>query len=151
MKKWTILMVVLMVVCLAMAFITDVNAEEIVKDHSYGEVYDWIEEWAKLYGYEEFVDYNNKLDENACYHGYGVIDNSDFVDVYGVDYSNDSCIEVLAQHYDGLKIEITTVGFYEGYSVFLMKASANEPIGYGYWDDERVDYYSGEMLYMICE
>ena len=148
MKK---VMAIFMVMVFAFIFGSMAYGEKVVKDHYGFEVQGWIEEWAHHNGYDRYIDESRILDENGYYRGYGLVDNGDFVNEYGIEFNEDTCCDVLASHYKGLEMEIKLIGFYENYEVYLMKCKADEPIGSVYSEGKTIDYCAGEVIFMICE
>lgn len=123
-------------------------ANEIVKGYG-SEVQNFLEEWMRAQQKDEKY-FNNTVDEFGYYYGHGVMLVDEFEEVYGMAWNASSMYEVLSKTYSNLEFETKTIGFYEGYNVYLMKAKSTDPIGYYYSYGEQYPYYEGEMIYMAC-
>lgn len=141
----------MMAIVMVFAVVYSAAGERVVTDHYAYEVLDWTEEWCKKNGYEQYVENDYTLDENGCFHGIGVMVLEDCRAAYGEDFNLDDCERILSQFYKGVEIEIRTIGFYEGYEVMLMRAKAEDPIGQVYRNGEPIDYYKGELIFMVSE
>jgi len=124
-------------------------ADEIVKGYYGSEVQDFLEEWMRAQQKDEKY-FKDTTDEFGYYYGHGVVLADEFEKLYGVEWNEESMYDVLSEHYENLELEVTTIGFYEGYNVYLMKAKSTEPVGYKYSYGEEEPYYEGEMIFMVC-
>lgn len=157
MKRFTtILMVVVLMVCLTMAFLTNVNANENVNTNdqfvhhkSCSETLDLLAEWVKSAGD------GRERDElvNGYYRGYGVIDGVYFEESYGCSLTPESIEEALTRGCELSEFRLGVAGYYDDYIVYKMYArSETESIGreYDYETEEYVEYYEGDMYFMVC-
>lgn len=146
MKKVVGLIVMLV---MAIMMMTTVMADEIVHgDYCGSDIFSWVEEWAKCQGYEEYLDCD--VDDLNRYYGYGVVDVDSFERIYEIECNKDNMIKVILDEYEGVNVQIKTVGFYDGYEVNLMIAESDGrmAIGYTYYEGNEIPYYYGELLFM---
>jgi hypothetical protein len=152
MKKVVGMLILVMLIIVVIAF-ESAKADIIVKDHPAYEVMDWLDEWAAANGYQEFVDRTGTLDKDNKFIGRGLVVNEDFVNQYGVDFNIETCEAILEDAFGPIDMDIRRVGYYENYEVFVMTAKTKDvPMGTARGNDgEIVEYYEGEMLFMIVE
>ena len=149
MKK--VICILMMVIIVAIANIAMADRNPI--DYEYHEVINMVEDWAvsqKMYD-----KYNWNL-ENEVYYAMGVVSETDFKELTGKDFSIEAMRDTYlnckdyGQEWDITKCDIKTVGFHEGYNVYMMNmASNNTPIGTKIYDDYGVDYYEISILFMV--
>ena len=148
MKKVMGIFMVMVMVFLAISMNTSLAENRIVEGYYGSTVQGFVEEWMRAQKKDE--RYFNRTTVNEYYYGYGVLLVNEFEELYGVEWNDESMRKVLSEHYGNLEMEIKTIGFYEGYNVYLMKAKSTDPIGYYYSYGEQYPYYEGEMIYMAC-
>lgn len=119
------------------------------------EVYAMVEDWAR--NQKVYDNYNWKL-ESGVYHGMGVISESDFKEISGKEFSLDNLKNLYfncknyGYDWDITDCEIRTVGFIEGYNVYILDMSTNKvPLGstWNYDICEEQNYYHVSMLFMV--
>lgn len=143
----------IMLVMVIIAIITTMysaNADTIVKEHDAYDVINWVDEWAEQNGYEYYIENQGRLVDD-CFIARGVVVNQDFINRYGVEFDIHTCEDALEKEYGPIDMSIRKVGEYEGYDVFVMTAKAEVPIGTCYKDDNVIEYYETNMLFMIVE
>lgn len=147
MKK--VIGIFMMMVMVFLVFSMNVSlAENRIVEGYYGStVQDFLEEWMRVQKVDEKY-YNNETNEFGYFYGHGVVSVDDFEEQFGIEWNNNNMYNVLSENYENLEFEIKTVGFYEGYNVYLMKAKSTDPIGWTYSYGEQYPYYEGEMLFM---
>ena len=125
-------------------------AETRIVEGYYGStVQGFVEEWMRAQKIDEKY-FNNTADEFGYYYGHGVMLVDEFEKEFGIEWNDESMYKVFSELYKNLEFEVKTIGFYEGYNVYLMKAKATDPIGYEYSYGEQYPYYEGEVIYMAC-
>ena len=134
---------------MVMVFLVSMNvalADRIVKDYG-SRVQDFVEEWMRIQNKDEKY-FKRTTDDNGYYYGYGALSVKEFENHYGIEWNDESMCKMYSEEYENLEIDIKTIGFYEGYNVYLMKAKSTDPIGYVYEYGEAYPFYMGEMIYM---
>ena len=149
MKKVIGIFMAMVMVFLVISMNVSLAENKIVEGYYGSTVQDFVEEWMRAQKKDEKY-FNNTTDDFGYFYGHGVILVEEFEETYGVKWNDESMYKVLSDNYDNLELEIKTIGFYEGYNVYLMKAKSTDPIGYGYSYGEQYPYYEGEMIYMAC-
>lgn len=149
MKKVIGIFMAMVMVFLVISMNVSLAENKIVEGYYGSTVQGFVEEWMRAQKKDEKY-FNNTIDDFGYFYGHGVILVEEFEETYGVKWNDESMYKVLSDNYDNLELEIKTIGFYEGYNVYLMKAKSTDPIGYGYSYGEQYPYYEGEMIYMAC-
>lgn len=149
MKKVIGIFMAMVMVFLVISMNVSLAENKIVEGYYGSTVQDFVEEWMRAQKKDEMY-FNNTTNDFGYFYGHGVILVKEFEETYGVEWNDESMYKVLSDNYDNLELEIKTIGFYEGYNVYLMKAKSTDPIGYTYYYGERHSYYEGEMIYMAC-
>lgn len=149
MKKVIGIFMAMVMVFLVISMNVSLAENRIVEGYYGSTVQDFLEEWMRTQKKDEKY-FNNRTNEFGYFYGHGVVVVNEFEDHWGCCWSNESMYKVLSEHYKNLELEIKTIGFYEGYDVYLMKAKSTDPIGYTYYYGEQYPYYEGEMIYMAC-
>ena len=149
MKKVVGIFLAMVMVFLVISMNVSLAENKIVEGYYGSTVQDFVEEWMRAQKKDEKY-FSNTTDDFGYFYGHGVILVEEFEETYGVKWNDESMYKVLSDNYDNLELEIKTIGFYEGYNVYLMKAKSTDPIGYGYSYGEQYPYYEGEMIYMAC-
>lgn len=149
MKKVVGIFLTMVMVFLAISMNVSLAENRIVEGYYGSRVQDFVEEWMR--GQKKDDKYfDNTVDEFGYFYGHGVILVDEFEEEFGIEWNDESMYKVLSEHYNNLELEIKTIGFYEGYNVYLMKAKSTDPIGNYYSYGEAYPYYEGEMIYMAC-
>lgn len=149
MKKVIGIFLTMVMVFLVISMNVSLAENKIVEGYYGSTVQDFVEEWMRAQKKDEMY-FNNTTNDFGYFYGHGVILVKEFEETYGVKWNDESMYKVLSDNYDNLELEIKTIGFYEGYNVYLMKAKSTDPIGYAYNYGERYPYYEGEMIFMAC-
>ena len=124
-------------------------AEGNVKNGDPSEVCGWTVEWLAQNGmYEDY----NQVFRNGCYYVYGVLNGAELGRIYGVDEWSEDTISSLYLSdecpYEVTEVSIDVIGSYNGFNIYLMKIGSNTPLGTTF---DGIDYYQGEIVFMICE
>ena len=149
MKKVIGVFLTMVMVFLVISMNVSLAENKIVEGYYGSTVQDFVEEWMRAQKKDEKY-FNNTVNEFGYFYGHGVMLVNEFEETYGIEWNNESMEKVLAEHYSNLEFEVKTIGFYEGYNVYLMKAKSTDPIGYTYSYGEQYPFYEGEMIYMAC-
>ena len=149
MKKVIGIFLTMVLVFLVLSMNVSLAENKIVKGYCGSEVQGFVEEWMRSQKIDEKY-YDNTADEFGYFYGHGVMLVDEFEESFGVEWNDESMYKVLSEHYNNLEFEVKTIGFYEGFNVYLMKAKSTDAIGYYYSYGEQYPYYEGEMIYMAC-
>ena len=147
MKKVICIFMMMVMVFLAISMNVSLAENRIVEGYYGSTVQDFLEDWMRAQKVDEkyFINETNDFD---YFYGHGVVAVDDFENDFGVEWNNENMYKVLSEHYKNLEFEVKTIGFYEGYNVYLMKAKSTDPIGWTYSYGEQYPYYEGEMMFM---
>ena len=149
MKKVIGIFISMVMVFLVFSMNVSLAENRIVEGYYGSTVQDFLEDWMKTQKVDERY-FNNTINEFGYYYGHGVVVANYFEDDYGIEFNDESMRKVLSDNFKNLELEIKTIGMYEGYNVYLMKAKSTDTIGYYYSYGNKYEYYEGEMIYMVC-
>lgn len=142
-----ILMLVVM-----MYVVNAIASESVVTGETGSTVAGWVYEWCESNDYKR-----NTYDivHHGCYFGFGVIDEADMIEEYGCEFSIENVCNLYRSdlcEFDVEDVNVEIVGTYENYNVYKLHIKTNNSLGEEYTEDgEFVDYYEGELIFMVCD